>query len=251
MASMNYLALCQYTHRLAKAGNAQAGSQPAAIPVPTQQDQIVYDIVDAVPRAWEWVQNEHPSWNFMRKEGAFNLTAGQRTYTLAQIQAQISDYYGFIPMWGGNSPGPYYFLCDPAQTPQVLDYPMRFVEYMDFRGIYDRRPRPQNFQPTILTEWPDKTLECDPAPNLGPSGGQWQLRFDYRRTNQVLSAQTDVPILPPEFHELIAYVALRMVCEIRMDTGQKYVTALRAIDDYLSRLKARYLPIITVDSQLA
>jgi len=250
MASMSYLTLCQYTHRLAKSGNAQAGTLPTTIPSAANQDQIVYDIIDAVPRAWEWVQNEHVSWNFMRKEGAFNLTAGTRIYSLATIQAQISDYYGFIPFWGA-SPGPYYFLCDPAQTPQVLDYPMRFVEYQDFRGVYDRRPRPQNFQPTILTEWPDKTLEMDPAPNLGPSGGNWQLKFDYRRTNQVLSAQGDIPILPPEFHELIAWVALRMVCEIRMDNSPKYQSALAEIDKYMGRLKSRYLPVVTVDTSYA
>lgn len=250
MASMTYLQLCQYTHRLAKAGNSQAGSQPTVIPVPVNQDQIVYDIVDAMPRAWEWVQNQHVSWNFMRKQGSFNLTAGTRTYSLATIQAQIADYYGFIPMWAAST-NPYYTLNDPAQTPQVLDYPFSFLEYQDFRGLYDRRPRPQNFQPTILTEWPDKTIEVDPAPNNAPSGGQWQIRFDYRIKNQILAAQTDVPILPPEYHELISWVALRMVCEIRSDMSAKLAMAIREIDEYMGHLKSRYLPLITVDASYA
>lgn len=250
MASMTYLQLCQYTHRLAKAGNAQAGTLPVSIPAAANSDQIVYDIIDAVPRAWEWVQNEHVSWNFMRKEGQFNLTAGTRLYTLATIQAQISDYYGLIPLWAGSN-APYYYLRDPAQTPQVIDYPFTFVEYQNFRGLWDRRPRPQNFQPTVLTEHPNKSLEMDPAPNLGPSGGQWQLGFDYRIKNQVLALSSDVPILPAEFHELIAWVALKMVCEIRMDNSPKYGAALAEIAKYMGHLKSRYLPVITVDCSYA
>lgn len=244
MASMTYLQLAQYTHRLIRAGNSQAGTKPTAIPVGNNEDQIVYDIADIVPRAWEWVQNEHPSWLFMRKQGQFTLTAGVRTYALAFIQGTLADYYGIVPFYG-CSQNPYYTINDPnASTPQ--DYPYSFLEYQNFRGIFDRRPRPANFIPTLCTEWPDKTLEFDPAPNFAPSGSNWQVRFDYRRTNQVLSAQTDVPILPPEFHELIAWVAVRMLCEIRQESSPLYMSALREITGYMGKLKARYLPNVLV-----
>lgn len=249
MASMSYLTLCQFAHRVLQMGNQQPGSQPTVIPVPVNQDQVVYDIVNMMPRAWEWVQNEHPSWLFMRKQGAFSLTAGTRTYSLAMIQAAITDYYGIVPFYGGSQ-NPYYTINDPgAASPQ--DYPYSFLEYINFRGLMDRRPRPANFIPTMCTEWPDKTLEFDPAPNLAPSGGNWQVRFDYRRTNQILSVSTDVPILPAEFHELIAWVCVRMVCEIRQNTSLIYAAALREIDTYMNKLKARYVPIIVVDCSYA
>jgi hypothetical protein len=249
MASMTYLQLCQLTHRLIRAGNAQAGTKPSAIPVPANQDQIEYDIAAMVPRAWEWVQNEHPSWLFMRKQGSFSLTAGTRTYTLATIQAAITDYYGFIPFYASSS-FPYYFIRDPGAT-TVQDYPYAYLEYIQFRGLMDRRPRPANFIPTMLTEWPDKTIEVDPAPNLAPSGGNWQIGFDYRRTNQVLTLQDDVPLLPPEFHELIAWVAVRMLAEIRQEQSMVYSAALREIDSYMNKLKARYLPVVTVSTGYA
>jgi hypothetical protein len=249
MASMTYLQLCQLTHRLVRAGNAAAGTKPTVIPVGVNEDQIVYDIVNIIPRAWEWVQNEHPSWLFMRKQGQFSLTAGTRTYSLATIQASITDYYGFIPFWGSSS-FPYYYIRDPGAT-LIQDYPYAYVEYIDWRGVWDRRPRPAPFLPTMLTQWPDKTIEVDPAPNLAPSGGQWQLGFDYRRTNQVLSASTDVPILPPEYHELIAWVAVRMLAEIRQEQSMLYAAAVREITGYMNKLKARYLPVVTVNSAYA
>lgn len=249
MASMTYLQLCQYTHRLIRAGNSQAGTKPTAIPPGTNEDQVVYDIVDFIPRAWEWVQNAHPSWLFMRKQGQFTLVAGVRTYALALIQGFIPDYYGIIPFYGGSC-NPYYTINDPAASP-IQDYPYAFVEYINFRGLQDRRPRPANFIPTMMTEWPDKTLEVDPAPNATPSGGNWQIRFDYRRTNQVLSSSSDVPILPPEFHELIAWVAVRMLCETRQESSPLYISALREIDGYMNKLKARYLPVVTVNANYA
>lgn len=247
MASMTYLQICQFAHRLLRSGNAQPGSQPAAIPAAANLDQVVYDIIDAVPRAWEWVQNEHPSWNFMRKQGLYVMSSGLRTYTLAQLQVANADYYGFIPFWSTMNT-PYFLMYDsgaPATTRS--DYIFPFIEYAEWRGFYDRTPRPSAAQPNRMTEWPNKTLEFDPTPGPAPTGSPWGIKFDYRQTNQVLSAQGDIPILPPEFHELIAWVTVRIICESRMDTGPLYQSSNNEINKYMDRLKARYLPQIQVD----
>ena len=242
---MTYLTLCQYTHRLLRAGNQQAGTVPTAIPAAAGLDQVIYDIIDAVPRAWEWVQNEHPSWLFMRKQGSFLLTAGTRTFSLAMIQAQIPDYYGFfIPMWAGSEQ-PYFYIYDNASSnPQYFAYP--FVEYINWRGIWDRLPRPANNIPTHMTELPDKSLEFDPAPNLAPSGASWNTKFDYRVKNQVLAASGDIPILPAEYHELIAWVAVRLIIETRQNEGPLLQSAQNEIKGYMDKLKARYLPQVVV-----
>lgn len=249
MAAMTYLQLCQFAHRYLRSGNQQPGSLPTALPIPANSDQVLYDIADTVPRAWEWVQNEHPSWNFMRKQGTLVLTPGQRTVTLTQIQATLPDYYGFIPFWSTTS-FPYFLLYDSGLAkPQDYIYP--FVEYQEWRGFWDRLPRPNAIQPNRLTERPDKTLELDPAPGSAPSGSPWAIRFDYRIKNQVLSAGTDSPILPPEFHELIGWVTVRMVCETRQNAGPLYQSAQAEIGRYLERLKARYLPNLQVDTGYA
>jgi hypothetical protein len=245
MASMTYLQLAQFAGRYLRSSNLQGGAYPTAIPVPANQDQMSYDIVDAIPRAWEWVQNEHPSWNFMRKQGILPLVSGTRVYTLTAIQAQISDYYGYIPFWA-LAVEPYFLLYDAgASAPQDYIYP--FVEYQNWRGWWDRVPRPSANQPNRLTERPDKSLEVDPTPTLAPSGGAWTLRLDYRIKNQVLSASGDVPILPPEFHEMIAWVAIRMLTETRMNSGPLLAAAQNEIQKYMDRLKSQYLPQLQID----
>lgn len=252
MASMSYLQLCQAAHRLLRIGNATPGSLPAALPLTGNPDQAVYDIVDAVPRAWEWVQNQHPSWNFMRKSNVFVLTSGLRQYLLSQIQAIIPDYYGFIPFWS-ESNTPYFLMYDSGFSPvnQRPDYIFPFVEYQEWRGFWDRGPRPANGQPNRMTEQPNKTLEFDPTPAAAPSGSAWGIKFDYRIVNQVLSNQSDVPILPAEFHDLIVWVAVRFVCETRMNSGPLYQAALQQIDEYMAKLVARYTPQLQVDLSYA
>jgi hypothetical protein len=213
---------------------------------------VVLDIIDTVPRAWEKIQNEHPSWLFMRKQGVISLTAGVRTYSLSVLQGKIADYYGFIPFWAPNYPYPYFLLFDGGlPTANQVDYPFPFIEYLDWRGFWDRLPRPANTQPNRLTEQPSKTLELDPAPATAPSGGQWSLRCDYRITNQVLAVQGDVPILPAEFHEMIAYLTVMLVAEMRQTQGPGVAYALRNYTEYMDKLKARYLPQMQIDLSYA
>lgn len=248
MAAMTYLQLCQFVHRYIRSGNAVPGSQPTAIPTPTNtQDQMVYDIIYAVPRAWEWVQNEHSSWGFMRKQGIIATTVGNRTLTLAQIQVQVPDYYGFIPFWATTN-FPYFLMFDIVQQ---QDYIYPFIEYQEWRGFWDRNPRPANGFPNRMTEWPDKTLEFDPAPVAGPSGFPYRIKCDYRVQNQVLAAATDTPFLPAEFHDLIGWVAIKMLCETRTNNALLYQTAQQEISSYMNKLKARYLPQIQVDTTYA
>lgn len=252
MASMTYLQLSQLGHRILRMGNQQPGTFPTAIPVVGNVDQVVYDIVDMIPRAWEKIQNESPSWNFMRKSNTLQLTAGTRQYTLTAIQAKVADYYGYIPNWAPNAPFPYFLIYDSGlPTANQVDYIYPFVEYIDWRGWWDRLPRPLPTQPNRMTERPDKSLEFDPTPATAPSGGQWAIRVDYRQTNQVLAASGDVPILPPEFHEMIAYKAVMLVGEMRQNQGPGVAYAQREYTEYMDRLKARYLPQIQVDMSYA
>lgn len=246
---MTYLQLCQYAHRLMRSGNAVGGSLPTAIPQVTTVDQTVYDIIDAIPRAWEWIQNQHVSWTFMRKQALMVLNNGIRIYNLTFIQLQIPDYYRFIPMWAGSS-SPYFQMYDSTATAPV-DYVYPFIEYQEWRGLWDRVPRPAARMPNRLTEHPNRSLEVDPTPAATPTGGFWVLKFDYRIKNQNLALSTDVPILPAEYHEMIAWVAVRMLSEQRMNTGPLIDAACKEIDGYMNKLKAEYLPLIQIDMTYA
>lgn len=250
MASMTYLQLAQLAHRVLRMGNQAGGTQPTAIPAPAGSDQAVFDIVDTVPRAWEKIQNEHPSWMFMRKEGVIGLTAGVRTYSLSVLQTKITDYYGIVPFWAPNYSYPYVLIFDGGLPgASQVDYMCWFTEYIDWRGFWDRLPRPANTQPQRLTEQTNKTIELDPAPATAPSGGQWSIRCDYRVANQVLALQTDVPLLPAEFHEMIAYLTVVLVAEMRQTQGPGIAYAMNNYTTLMDKLKARYLPQIQMDMQ--
>lgn len=252
MASMTYLQLAQLAHRTIRMGNQAGGTQPTAIPAAAGSDQVVLDIVDTIPRAWEKIQNEHPSWLFMRKQTSIILNAGTRVYSLSAIQAKTADWYGLVPFWAPNYPYPYILIYDSGLAANAqVDYPYPFIEYLDWRGFWDRLPRPANGQPNRITEQPNKALEFDPAPATAPSGGQWGFRADYRITNQVLALQSDIPILPAEFHEMIAYLAVMLVAEMRGTQGPGVAYALRNYTDYMDKLKARYLPQMQIDISYA
>jgi hypothetical protein len=252
VASQTYLQLCQAVHRLVRAGNQAGGTRPTAIPPQAGSDQAEFDIVDMVPRAYEWIQNAHPSWNFMRQPGQLILTAGLRSYPLALIQSTIPTYYGFIPFWATTT-SPYFLLFDNgAPLASRTDYIYPFIEYQEWRGWWDRNPRPTGLQPNRMTERPDRTLEFDPTPGTAPSGSQWAVRFDFRVTNEILATSGQLPtLLPAEFQDLIIWVAVRMFCESRMNMGPLYQSALKEIDDRLGRLQARYLPQLQIDLSYA
>lgn len=252
MASMTYLQIAQLAHRTIRMGNQSGGTQPTAIPAPAGSDQVVLDIVDTIPRAYERIQNEHPSWNWMRKQVSIILTAGTRVYSLSAIQAKQSDWYGLVPFWASNYPWPYILIYDSGlPAANQVDYPYPFVEYIDWRGFWDRLPRPANTQPNRVTEQPNKALEFDPAPALAPSGGQWGFRSDYRVINQVLALQSDVPAMPAEFHEMIAYLTVMLVAEMRGTQGPGVAYAMSNYQIMMDRLKARYLPQMQIDMSYA
>lgn len=239
-----------------RGGNAQPGSQPSVIPVPTSplQDQMVYDIVDAVPRAWEEIQNLHPSWKWMRGQLSLPLTQGQRTFTQAQIQAVQSDYRSMIPFDAGS---PVYANIFDAGASQQVYLPLFYVEYEDFRGYWDRQPYLPAGQPFRFTQRPDFTLEFAPAPGVPPSGGanKWTLVCDYHKLNVPLVNSGDVPGCPDVYHELIAWKAVEIICAERNSTG--YLAQLARDFIYgvkgepamgkLAQLEQDQLPLMLID----
>jgi len=254
-----FLTLCQSVHRKMRGGNATPGSLPSAIPVPTtpRQDQMVYDIVDAVQLAWENLQNLHAGWKWMWKRSTLPLVAGTRTYDLALIRTS-TPLYDWIKTFDVPG-GPIYLnIYDSGQT-QLTDQPVWFIPYENWRGWRDRKPLPQQAQPRYFTEWPDYTLEFDPTPNVPPSGvgNNWTLVMDYRKTNQQLINQGDIPELPLRFHELIAWMAVEIICETRGSTALLIQLAKREIygegtrQGRLSQLESDQLPALLIDTRYA
>lgn len=248
----SFLTICQSVHRKMRGGNAAPGTQPTNIPVPATPapDQMTLDIVDAVQQAWENLQNLHPSWLWMRRQSTLPLVATTRTYPLSLIRVTTPLYDWLVPFDAGSpSGGPTYCnLYDGgASLAARTDYSIPFVAYENWRGYADRNPIQQTAMPARFTQWPDYTLEFDPTPNVTPTGGAWILRFDYRKTNQALSVAADVPECPVKYHELIAWMAVQLVCETRNSTGYLMQLAAREIRDRMAQLEANQIPQMLID----
>lgn len=216
----SFINICQSVHRKMRGGNAKPGTLPSVIPVPSvpAQDQMVYDIVDAVQLAWENLQNLHQGWLWMRKQGTFPTIATLRTYNLTQIRVTIPDYDWTVTFDASQGNAIFLNCFNTAATTRV-DQPIWYIPYENWRGFKDRRPLTANGQPRFFTQWPDYTIEFDPTPGVSPGGGTYSIVTDYRKTNQSLQNSGDIPECPARFHEVIAWMAVEIICEQRGSTA--------------------------------
>lgn len=242
--AQTYLQLCQTVNQFLRAGNNQTLST-----VLSPSNQLQTDIVYFVNQAWQQLQNDHPSWVWMVKQGTIALPAsttqpGTRTLTLAQIQAIISDYQHILPMYAGN--WRYVKLFDGGLAlGSQTEYPLHMIPYSQWRGFYDRIPRPISM-PTRFTEWPNFTLEFDGTPSVPPSNGFWQIRFDYRTLNTVLGTNTDTPNMPADYQDILVWWAIDIYCRTRSNQSDLGMRAKEEVARQRVRLMAYQTPEVVL-----
>lgn len=236
-----YLVLCQSVHRWVRSGNHDPGSRPVAIA--SEADPDVKDIIFFVNEAWQQIQQYHPEWEWMRRQGTLNLVAGTRTYSAATIRVMLPRYEQLKSLYGATRhDGPRYGLIQDSAAATNPQMPTYYVPYNEWRGFFDRAPRPANSFPIRFTTQPDETIEFDPAPSLAPSGSAYRFAFDYRVTPQALSADADVPELPDRYHDLIVWWAVRLFCASRANSDALEQTAIEKVKYWLSKVAADQLP---------
>lgn len=240
-AAQTFQQLCQTVNQFLRAGNNVAFGSVA-----TPVNQLQTDIIYFVNQAWQQLQNDHPSWLWMRdRMNGFALTATQRTYTLANLQTGRANYRNFLPMNAANYR--YCLMADsnPPIGTQPTQMPVYFIPYQEWRGYWDRTPRPTG-QPVRLTEFPDFSLQLDPTPNNAPSGSPWALYFDYRTTNTVLAADADKPNMPADYHDILVWWAIDLYCRTRSNSSPLAAEAKAEVKRQRDRLAAYQLPEITL-----
>lgn len=229
-----FLQLCQKAHLLLRPGPQKPGTSPTD--VATTADPEV-EIVGHVRMAWNDVQVMHPEWSFMSAQGAFNTTAAQRLYTVANIVAQI-PLYAYLQPFNGM----YRHLLVNAVSVGVSDQTYcHFIPYENWRGNVDRGTRPSS-KPTRFTVHPDGSLEFDATPDA-----VYRIALDYKRSIQTLTANGDIPLMPVEYHDLIAWKAVENYCITRQDRDRLGAQAKEKASDLLGQLAAVCLPELTIE----
>ena len=188
--SMTFLQLYQRTHQ----ESGTSGAQPSAV---TGQTGKLLRIVNWVAQAWQDIQNERPNWDFNWAEFTFDTIADQRDYLASAVTpTAITD----LKSWDTES-FLIYLDATGASDQNELEY-MRWGEWRTgYRSQMTARPTER---PQLFTIMPNNKIRFEPMPDA-----VYNIAGEYAKTNQVLTADADVPRLHEDFHMLIVWKALQ------------------------------------------
>jgi len=152
--------------------------------------------------AWQELQLERIDWKFMRRTISIPTQPGKQRYSLAEVSAlnPACD----IDAYKQDS-----FTIDPFDDlDQQQEQPLGVMEYSHFRNMYiNAYPTmdPERWQrPTIMAIDDARAIWFGPCPD-----DTYFIRGECWVNPQVLTADTDVPIMPAKYHKVIVYRAMK------------------------------------------
>jgi len=174
-----YLQLVQDLHRECGA----SGVAPTSVLSPTGEARR---LVQWIRNADLHIQRLWINWKFLRA-----------TYSQPTVNGQITlPKPGNLAVWDLDT----FFIIPPGGTPGVDNAPFEAVEY---DGVKSDLLDISSGEPTRVIIMPDNSLKFEGTPN-----GAYTILADYYKTPVPLAANTDVSLIPEEFHPLIVGRAL-------------------------------------------
>lgn len=184
--------------------------------------------------AWMDIQGYHQDWGWLRTSTSFVCVAGQATYTPAQAG---TTNFG---MWERCS-----FRNYPTATGTDAEIRMDFMDYDMWRDIYQfGSNRTATSQPYHFTITPAKAIGLGPVPT-----GDYTVTADYFTLPTELSANTDTPSLPTQYHMAIVYRAMMMYGAFESAT-EVYQRGELEFKRLLRRMENDYMPEIVFGGPL-
>ena len=144
-------------------------------------------LLSNVQSAWEDLQNYRADWKWMRENKTFNMVAGTTTYTPATIFGPVNRFKS----WYKDS---FFILVDGKKAP-ITHYNYDYFRYRHINDVDQTTPSSFTIRPK------------DYALQFSIPDSNYQIDCDYKKNNQTLSAATDIPELPTDYHMLIVYEA--------------------------------------------
>jgi hypothetical protein len=224
---MTFLELCQRLRREA----GQAGSGPATV---VSQTYELLRTVEWVKSAYEDIQNLHAEWNFLRADLTFQTVASDNTYPIAQISA--TEYGEWIP----DS-----FRSYNTSSGVAGEQFMEWMDWPDFRDKYViGTNRTQEGNPRYIAQKPDTSLIVFPTPDAA-----YTINGEYFKKAQVMSADSDEPLIPTKFHMIIVWRALMYYAGFT-SAPDLYEIGQREYKNLLFKLESSQLPRIRLATPL-
>lgn len=157
-------------------------------------------MVEWVREAWSIIQMARTDWRWQKDEFTAALVPGQLRYDASDFG--IADFAGW-PRQRERALSPF-TIYDPAIGPRDENEIVPF-DYDEWRRRWDRGVH----DPLRPLGWAVDTKDrlC-----IGPaSDNAYVIRGEYRCTKQILTADTDVPRCPVDFHPAILWRALMLM----------------------------------------
>jgi hypothetical protein len=185
---VNFLALVQRAHR----ERGISTPAPTSVVGATDRNQRT---IDAVAAAWDELQAERP-WRWMRATTDTPLTAGQQTYTSAQL--------GIVTRFGrwreeDSDYSPILYVAGSLNTLWQLQY----WDLDNFRKLFIYRVQAST-TPIAWTYDESNQFLVGSNPALA-----YQLRAEYWKEPVALAADADTPDMPDRFHMILVWRALQ------------------------------------------
>lgn len=226
-----FLQLCQ---ALGRESSTAGTGQPASV---VGQSGRLAKFVAWVSDAWVEIQDSREGWFFLRKDFLYAASIGTMAYTSASFN--IADW----GKWVGDRRD----AVDPEFPVSIYDPAIGAadegtlieLDWKDFRQVYvigaQTNSRPQHYAIA-----PDGTFNLGPKPDKA-----YMVRGAYVRTAQVLAANADIPICPPQHHNVILFMALTKLYEAD-EAPLSMQTAARRYESLLGDLRRDQLPRIRI-----
>lgn len=216
----SYLQLCQRVRQEA----AISGTGPSAVTGQTGQYAAV---VSWVARAWLEIQNEYTNWNFLWDELTFDTVAATQAYT---------------PQKNGLDPKRYsedmhlYKKVDGTDDSAWL----KQLSWAKFKDTYTVGEQ-ESGRPKYFAYKPNNMIAFYPIPD-----DVFTATVEFYRPPQVLTAGTDVPLIPSEFEDAIIYKALMYWAEYS-DATEVFQGSSMNYDRIMNRMMEEQLERMTID----
>ena len=230
---MNFLELVQRVAR--ESGTIPGENQPASVVGTTGR---LARMVHWTNDAWRGIQRSRTDWRWMQGEFEGSLTAGSARYTSASFNLTR------FARWRVNGPTEDRFsLYDPTigvtDEGQLIFVPWDTFYVTKLRGSIDAN------RPAYFSVSPAREFVVSPTPDK-----TYTVRGPYQKSAQTLTANTDIPEMPEDFHDLIVWEALKLMGIYDEATVSQPFWSVEAIKRR-SELLIDQLPRITTAGPLA
>lgn len=207
---MNFLELCQKVNLISGIQGSITDTNVAS--------GIQGILVEAVRNGWLTIQNHRKDWTFMLDNVEWSTVADQEVYTPAEVFASHSD---------GENLGHY------VKGRMMYEYtPLRYIHPYSYPLIDNTSTGPPDW---YTIESSDNRIWMN-TPN-----DSYVLTNYYWKQPQVLTASTDIPDLPDQYHDILIYKGIELFA-IHIGNSELYQTYSKEYHKQLGVLMRTFLP---------